>query len=95
MSIHAENHEVEGRRIFVPHLVLATNFLVDHVEAQGNTEEDVGAVLAQAVPPGATVLVPERACPASFRSVVTGGGAELAEISAGTEIGRASCRETV
>ncbi|MHB1192141.1 MAG: Mur ligase family protein [Longimicrobiales bacterium] len=77
MSIHAENHEVEGRRIFVPHLVLAINFLVDHVEAQGDTEEDVGAVLAQAVPPGAVVLVPEGACPASFRSAVAEAGAAL------------------
>ncbi|HSW29834.1 MAG TPA: Mur ligase family protein [Longimicrobiales bacterium] len=83
MSIHAENHEVEGRRIFVPHLVLATNFFVDHVEAQGDTEEDVGVVLALAVPPGATVLVPEGACPASFRSGVAGAGATLVEVPPG------------
>jgi gamma-polyglutamate synthase len=84
MSIHAENHEVEGQRILVPHLVLATNFLVDHTEAQGGTPEEVGRVLALAVPKGATVLVPGGACPASFLSAVTGGGAEISEVPAGT-----------
>jgi gamma-polyglutamate synthase len=82
MSIHAENHEVEGRRIVVPQMVLATNFLVDHTEAQGASEDDVGAVLAMAIPPGATVLVPEGACPASFRSAVAGAGARLVEVGA-------------
>ena len=84
MSIHAENHVVEGRRILVPHMVLATNFLVDHTDAQGDTQEDVGSVLALAVPRGSTVLVPEGTCPASFRSAVSGAGATLVEVGAGT-----------
>jgi poly-gamma-glutamate synthase PgsB/CapB len=83
MSIHAENHAVEGRRILVPHLVLATNFLVDHTEAQGHTEESVGAVLVRAVPAGATVLVPEGLCPSSFRRAVTGAGVTLVEVPVG------------
>jgi len=83
MSIHAENHMVEGRRILVPHLVLATNFLVDHTEAQGDTPEDVGSVLALAVPEGATVLTPEGSCPAAFRSAVAAAGATLVEVPAG------------
>ncbi len=84
MSIHAENHTVEGRRILAPHLVLATNFLVDHTEAQGGTPESVGSVLALAVPPGAVVLVPEGLCPASFRSAVAAVGATLVEVPAGS-----------
>ncbi|MDP2956114.1 MAG: Mur ligase family protein [Longimicrobiales bacterium] len=86
MSIHAENHAVEGTRILVPHLVLATNFLVDHTEAQGNTRGEVGAALALAVPEGATVLVPEGACPASFRSAVEAAGGTLVEVPAGTGV---------
>lgn len=83
MSIHAENHRVEGRRLLVPHLVLATNFLPDHVEAQGNDPYTVGAVLALAVPPGATVLVGAGACPESFREGVAGAGGALMEVEAG------------
>lgn len=84
MSIHAENHEVEGTRILVPHMVLATNFHADHTEAQGGTSEDVGAVLALAVPAGATVLVPEGASPASFRSESAAAGATVVEVPEGT-----------
>lgn len=83
MSIHAENHVVEGLRIFLPHLVLATNFLVDHTEAQGDTSESVGAVLARSVPPGATVLVPRGGCPASFRDGAARIGATVHEIPHG------------
>jgi poly-gamma-glutamate synthase PgsB/CapB len=80
MSIHAENQQVEGRRILVPQLVLATNFHPDHTEAQGSTPEEVGAVLALAVPAGATVLAPEGRCPASFRDAVAAVGATLVEV---------------
>lgn len=83
MSIHAENHRMEGRRILVPHLVLATNFVPDHIEAQGNDEETVGAVLALSVPQGAAVLVPAGACPASFREGVARAGGTLVEVEAG------------
>jgi poly-gamma-glutamate synthase PgsB/CapB len=83
MSIHAENHEVEGRRILLPQVVLATNFLVDHVDAQGDTPESVGAVLGWSVPPGATVLVPRDRCPASFRAAAAGVGAAIVEVQEG------------
>lgn len=83
MSIHAENHSVEGRRILLPHLVLATNFLVDHMDAQGATSESVGAVLGCTVPPGGTVLVPRGSCPASFRSAAARVGAAILEVQEG------------
>lgn len=83
MSIHAENHAVEGRSILIPHLVLATNFHVDHVEAQGDSPESVGAVLGLAVPPGAAVLVHAGSAPSTFRSAVAAVGATLEEVEAG------------
>ncbi len=90
MSIHAENHAVEGRRILVPHLVIATNFFVDHTEAQGDTEESVGAVLMLSVPECATVFVPQGTCPTSFREGVADAGATLVEVAAGTAAGLGS-----
>jgi poly-gamma-glutamate synthase PgsB/CapB len=70
MSVHAENHRVEGRRILRPHMVLGTNFRVDHVEAQGRTRDQVGEVLALGIPPGARVLVPEAEWAESLANLV-------------------------
>ncbi len=93
MSIHGENHLVESRRILVPHVVLATNFRVDHTEAAGDRPEDVAALLALDVPEGATVFVPEAEAVPSFRTAVEvetrGGPADLeatrvVEVAAGT-----------
>jgi hypothetical protein len=72
MSIHAENHLVESRRILVPHVVLVTNFRVDHTEAAGDTPEDVAALLALDVPEGAAVLLPEVEALPSFQAAVEG-----------------------
>lgn len=84
MSIHAENHEVEGRRLLIPNVVLATNFHPDHVEAAGRTREDVAALLARVVPPGARVLVPESERSTAFRAAVVRAGGELIEVPPGT-----------
>ena len=54
MSVHPENHQVEIHGILRPHLVLVTNFRVDHVEAHGKTREEVASVLAPGCPPGAS-----------------------------------------
>ena len=59
MSLHPENHRVEVQKILKPHLVLVTNFRVDHTEAQGKSREEVASVLALDVPPGARAFVPE------------------------------------
>ncbi|MGW8265416.1 MAG: Mur ligase family protein [Longimicrobiales bacterium] len=84
MSVHAENHRVEGRRILRPHLVLATNFRVDHVEAQGRTGAEVAEVLALGVPAGGRALVPEGAWEEAFAARVRAEGGSLGKVAAGT-----------
>lgn len=83
MSLHAENHFAEVRRILRPHLVLVTNFRVDHVEAQGRTRAEVAEVLALDVPPGARVLVPEGECEEAFARLVEEGGGSLWKVPEG------------
>jgi poly-gamma-glutamate synthase PgsB/CapB len=87
MSLHAENHTVETQRILRPHIVLATNFRVDHVEAHGGTKEGVARVLALDVPAGARVLVPEDECEEAFARRVERKGAALRRVSSGVEGG--------
>jgi len=77
MSVHSENRMVESQRMIKPHLVLVTNFRVDHVEAQGGTRGEVAHHLSVDVPPGARVLVPESQLEAEFRTFVEGVGGRL------------------
>lgn len=83
MSVHGENHQVEAQRILRPHLVLVTNFRVDHVEAQGGTREEVASVLALDVPPGSRALVPEGEWEERFAALVEAGGGEVARVRSG------------
>jgi gamma-polyglutamate synthase len=82
MSIHPENHRVESRQLLQPHVVLVTNFRVDHTAAQGVTRGSVAEVLALDVPPGSQVLVPAAECEAGFRRRVAAAGASLMEVPA-------------
>jgi gamma-polyglutamate synthase len=82
MSIHPENHRVESRLLLQPHMVLVTNFRVDHTAALGSTRSSVAEVLALDVPPGAQVLVPAAECEAEFRRRVAAAGASLIEVPA-------------
>jgi poly-gamma-glutamate synthase PgsB/CapB len=84
MSIHAENHLVETRHLLAPHVVLLTNLRADHTGAMGETPEEVAAVLALDVPPGARVFVPQQACLPQLRGIVRESGGELIEVPAGT-----------
>jgi len=84
MSIHAENHLAETHHLLRPHVVLVTNFRVDHTAAVGDTREDVAAVLALDVPDEARVFVPEVECLPTFRALAEEGGANLTEVPAGT-----------
>jgi poly-gamma-glutamate synthase PgsB/CapB len=59
MSIHAENHMSESRRILQPHRVLVTNFREDHTAAAGANRDEVASLHLLDVPPAATVFVPE------------------------------------
>jgi gamma-polyglutamate synthase len=82
MSIHPENHRVESQLLLQPHVVLVTNFRVDHTAALGSTRSSVAEVLALDVPPGAQVLVPAAECEAEFRRRVAAAGASLIEVPA-------------
>lgn len=83
MSIHPENHGVEAEKLLVPHIVLATNFRVDHVEAQGGTPADVAAVLALDVPPGARAFVPDAEWRPEFAAGVRSRGGSVERVSTG------------
>jgi gamma-polyglutamate synthase len=93
MSVHAENHQVEAQRILKPHLVLVTNFRVDHVEAQGSTREDVAAILALDVPPGSMALVPEKEWEDRFASLVVERGGDVSAVPAGVASPPQGCGE--
>jgi gamma-polyglutamate synthase len=41
MSIHPDNHRVECRQLLQPHVVIATNFRVDHTASLGVTRGSV------------------------------------------------------
>lgn len=57
MSIHAENHIAEAHQLLRPDLVVVTNTWPDHIDAQGETEEEIAATLSLDVVPGATVFL--------------------------------------
>ncbi len=83
MSLHPENHLVESHVLLKPHIVVVTNFRVDHTAAMGETREEVASVLALDVPRGARVFVPEGELIPSFRAAVMEAGGELVPVRAG------------
>jgi len=83
MSIHAENHWVETRRLLKPDLVLVTNFRVDHTAAMGETREAIATLLALDVPPGTRAFVPQLESPPEFCDAVEKGGGEVVEVPHG------------
>lgn len=93
MSVHAENHEVEAQRILRPHLVLVTNFRVDHVEAQGETREEVASILALDVPSGSRALVPKEEWEGRFADLVEERGGEVGSVPPGVAQPPSGCGE--
>lgn len=83
MSVRPENHQVEINGILRPHLVLVTNFRVDHTEAHGETREEVAGVLALDVPPGSRALVPAGELEETFRERVSAVGGEVEVVPEG------------
>jgi poly-gamma-glutamate synthase PgsB/CapB len=59
MSIRPENHTVESCQILKPDIVLFTNVRRDHVDAMGQTEQEIARVLRLDIPSGAKVYLPE------------------------------------
>ena len=70
MSIHPENHIVETHQLLQPHMVLVTNFRVDHTSAMGTTPDEMAQVMALDVAEGAKVFVPQLECLPAFRRAV-------------------------
>lgn len=56
MSIHPENHFIEGCRLLKPDLVLVTNVRTDHLEAVSDSLESTAMALAAGIPDNATLI---------------------------------------
>lgn len=83
MSIHAENHWVEGNQLLRPDLVVVTNFRVDHTGAMGSSPVEVESVIRHGIPPGARVVIPEKECTATFRSSIAAQRGEVISVPRG------------
>jgi len=83
MSIHPENHFVESQAILKPHLVVLTNIRSDHIDALGNTEEEIGAVFGLDIPSEATLCVLEKECTPSVQLAVKKAGGNIIKIREG------------
>jgi poly-gamma-glutamate synthase PgsB/CapB len=59
MSIHPESLRTETLRMLKPHLIVVTNVRLDHLDAIGNSEEDVARCFASGIPNKSTVFVPD------------------------------------
>ncbi len=60
MSIQPECLAVESRRLLRPHILVVTNVRLDHREEMGWTKPEIARSLGSAIPPAATVFVPEK-----------------------------------
>ncbi len=83
MSIHPENHWVESRQILKPHVVVITNVRPDHLEAMGESKEEIATVFSLDIPAQACVFVPEKENYAPFTAAVKRAGGELIVVPAG------------
>jgi poly-gamma-glutamate synthase PgsB/CapB len=90
MSIQPECIFVESRRILRPQVLVITNVRLDHREEMGRTKGEIAASLSSAIPPGATVFIPEaESCP-EFESAAERAKATLIKVAPGAEQGRFS-----
>ncbi|MDH7513052.1 MAG: poly-gamma-glutamate synthase PgsB [Clostridiales bacterium] len=86
MSIQPECARVESCRILRPHILVITNVRLDHREEQGQSKPEIAASLASAVPPHATVFLPEEELRPEFEAAATKVKAKI--ISVRKEISR-------
>jgi len=84
MSLHPECHRVEAGTLLQPEMVVLTNVRRDHLEAMGETEEEIAGVLALDAPPGATLFVPEAEEREIFRAAAEEGGGRLVSVPTGS-----------
>jgi poly-gamma-glutamate synthase PgsB/CapB len=91
MSVHAEKHRVEAQTMLRPHMVLVTNFRVDHPAAHGNTPAEVARVLSLDVPPGSRVFVLEEEWEPAFGEALERVEARLVKVPAGEAVPPDGC----
>ena len=82
MSIRPECLRVESRKLVRPAVLVITNVRVDHREEQGRTREAVARSLAEAIPPGGTVIVPDEDFFPVFAERAAEAGARLIRVPA-------------
>jgi poly-gamma-glutamate synthase PgsB/CapB len=83
MSIQPECALIESQRILRPQILVITNVRLDHREEMGGTKREIAASLASAIPPGATVFVPEAEAYPEFDSAAGRARATLIKVPAG------------
>jgi UDP-N-acetylmuramyl pentapeptide synthase len=86
MSIRGESLRAEANAIFRPVLLLVTNVRLDHLDDMGSTKEAIAATLAEAIPSGARVFVPENEAYPVFAATSRARGAELILVSCAAAI---------
>lgn len=84
MSIQPENHFVESQRILKPTIIGITNVRPDHVDAMGQSEEEIASALSLDISKRATVFVPENEIQPAFEKAVKKKGGKLEKIQHGT-----------
>lgn len=87
MSIHPENHFVESQRILKPTIVGITNVRPDHVDALGQSSEEIASVLSLDIADKATVFVPENECWPEFEKAAANKGGKLVKVQPGESAG--------
>ena len=58
MSIQPENHFVESQKILKPNIIGITNVRPDHIDAMGQTDEEIASTLSLDISEQATVFIP-------------------------------------
>jgi poly-gamma-glutamate synthase PgsB/CapB len=89
MSIQPECALVESRRILRPHILVITNVRLDHREEQGRSKPEIAVSLASAVPPEATIFLPEEEFRPEFEAAASKVKSEIVVVRKGI-FGKAS-----
>jgi len=77
MSIHPENHFVESHQLLKPNVVIFTNIRLDHVDAMGNTEEEIVSIFCNDITEHSTVFIHENENRQLFQKTVRNAGGKL------------------
>ena len=83
MSIAPENHWIESQKILQPHIVIITNTRRDHIDAMGETEDDIAEVLSLDISSNSSVFIPENEHRKSFDDAISDSHAQLFSVRNG------------